>query len=818
MAESEFLARFVVRKEMFERMFNDIATADYSVPQQHYVIIGQRGQGKTTLLRRIKIACLHDLVLADKLIPVKFSEEQYQIRSLVRLWEEVADTLHADYPMLFSGLVDKLEKLSEEDDYQSTCFACLDEAVRSTGKNILLLIDNIDQLFDKLSLKEQRTLREILTVSPTYRIIGGSTKMLEHHFDYSKPFFEFFRIEKLTGLTSNECVELLRALAGDAEKEKIEKIIAQNPERIELLRRLTGGVPRTMVMLFDIFMDESGNAFQDLMKVLDEVTPLYKHRMDDLPAQLQDIMHAIAINWDGMSGKEIAKETGLETNAISAQLSKLEKIGVVYSEAIGKNKVYQITERFFNIWYLMRFGRKKDRQRVEWLVKFLESWCTPEELKNRAKSLMDSMNAGKAGASHVFHMTEALCYAGLDANWEDSLKKSARGYLEQCDPELGREISPSDWELYEKAGELLDNKKFDDALEVALQIKRKSGLVLNLLGIIYAELKNYSEAEKCFLSSIEKGDINALNNIAIFYYDQKMFAEAEKYYLLAINEGHKKAFFNIACLYHDQQKFVAAEKYYLLAIENGLINAFNNLGVVYRDQQKFAEAEKYYLLAIENGDEDALNNLANVYKTQNNITDAEKYYFLAIERGVVKAFFNIAIFYHEQQRYMEAEKYYLLAIESGDLRALDNYALFLYERASNPEKALSLITQSFIQQKTYHDTHTLALIQLWNDQFSESYTTFTDWLHTYKDTLKNDDIIEYLTLLLAQKQLHRAKSLFELPEYQFKDRIKPFWYALARLMSDEMKTEAAKMGRELEESVIEILARVKEYQEKYHTG
>lgn len=44
---------------------------------------------------------------------------------------------------------------------------------------------------------------------------------------------------------------------------------------------------------------------------------------------------------------------------------------------------------------------------------------------------------------------------------------------------------------------------------------------------------------------------------------------------------------------------------------------------------------------------------------------------------------------------------------------------------------------------------------------------------------------------------------------------KPFWYALARLMGDEMKTESAKMGRELEESVVVIIARVKEYQAKY---
>ncbi len=1007
MTEAEFLAGFAVRKAIFERIYTDIATADYSVPQQHYIIIGQRGQGKTTLLRRIKIACLQDEKLSKKLIPVKFSEEQYQIRSLVRLWEEVADTLHYDYPTLFPGLVDRLEKLSEESDYPTTCFNCLDEAVRHAGKNILLLIDNIDQLFDKLSLKEQRTLREILTVSPFYRIIGGSTKMLEYQFDYSKPFYEFFRIEKLTGLTSNECIDLLRALAGEAEKETIETIISQNPQRIELLRRLTGGVPRTMVMLFDIFMDETGNAFQDLMKVLDEVTPLYKHRMDDLPPQLQDIMHAVAMNWDGISVKEIAKQTGLATNAISAQLNKLEKTGIVYSEAIGKNKVYQINERFFNIWYLMRFGRKRDRQRVEWLVKFLESWCTPEELKSRAKNLMDLIKGGKTGASHVFHMTEALCYSGLDVETEYSLKRSARGYLEKCDPELCREISQSDRELYERVFDLWDNKNYADALNVAMQIKHENKRSLNLVGTLHAKLKNYTKAEKYYLLAIEKGDVKALNNIAglynnqqkyaeaekyyllaiekgdiralnniaglyndqqkyskaekycllaiekgdvkalynianlyykqqefveaekyyllaikngnigalnniatlydcqqkyvkaekyyllaiekgdenalynianlyykqqefveaekyyllaikngnigalnniatlydcqqkyveaekyyllaiekgnenalyniaILYADQKKYGEAEKYYLLAIEKGDVDALNNIASLYADQKKYAEAEKYYLFAIEKGIVDAFYNIAILYADQKKYGEAEKYYLLAIEKGDVDALNNIANLYADQKKYDDAEKYYLLAIEKDIVDAFYNVALLYEEQHKIDEAEKNYLLAIEKGDVDALNDYAWLLYKQVTGPEKALSYIAKSISQNKDDSNTLNYALIQLWNDLFSESYTTFTDWLQTYKDTIKNNDIIEYLTLLLAKKQLHRAKTLFELPEHQLKDRFKPFWYALARLMGDEMKTESAKMGRELEESVMEILARVNEYQGKY---
>ena len=59
------------------------------------------------------------------------------------------------------------------------------------------------------------------------------------------------------------------------------------------MRRLTSGVPRTIVLLFEIFVDnESGDSFRDLETILDRVTPLYKHRMDDLSPQQQEIVHA----------------------------------------------------------------------------------------------------------------------------------------------------------------------------------------------------------------------------------------------------------------------------------------------------------------------------------------------------------------------------------------------------------------------------------------------------------------------------------------------------------------------------------------------
>lgn len=108
--------------------------------------------------------------------------------------------------------------------------------------------------------------------------------------------------------------------------ERIEEIITQHPERIEAVRRLTDGVPRTIVLLFQIIMEGAkDSSFTYLGETIDKTTPLYKHRMDDLTRQQQVIVNAIAMNWDAMNVKEITEQTRLPSKTISAQLTVLQK-------------------------------------------------------------------------------------------------------------------------------------------------------------------------------------------------------------------------------------------------------------------------------------------------------------------------------------------------------------------------------------------------------------------------------------------------------------------------------------------------------------
>ena len=381
MSEVEFLERFVVRQEVFDEIYEALQGTDYSVPNQHHIIVGQRGQGKTTILRKLKIEIQKDKKLSKFLLPVQFTEEQYSMRGLCSLWERVAEHLEDNYEGLFEGALEKVETHEDDDSYEMKCFSYLEKQLKQHDKKLVLLIDNINILLESLKEQEQHHLREILLTSSSFIIVGGSIKMFEQQYEYSKPFYEFFNIIALEGLTFEESVALLRILGDKEQIKKIENIITNNPARIETLRLVTGGVPRTMVMLFDIFIEDNANTFDDLIKVLDDVTPLYQERMNHIPKVLQNITHAIAINWDGMLTKEIAKKTKLTSKVVSAQLKQLERYQIVDSVSLGKNKIYSIKERFFNIWYLMRFGKKKDRNRVECLIQFLMAWYSRDKSK-----------------------------------------------------------------------------------------------------------------------------------------------------------------------------------------------------------------------------------------------------------------------------------------------------------------------------------------------------------------------------------------------------------------------------------------------------
>lgn len=553
--QDELIENFVIREKEFKKIFKDISNSTMQNPEQHYIIQGQRGQGKTTLILRLYYEILNSEVLKEWLIPIKFSEEQYNIRTLSKLWENIAEELEDIEG--FEELYEEFENSFDNSDYEESSFFILEESLKQNQKKIIVFIDNIGDIFKRLNNKEEQRFREILLTSSEIRIIGTSSIVLESTYDYSKPFYEFFKIINLVGLNREETETLLLNLSKHYNESAVEEIIKNEPQRLELLRRLTSGVPRTIVLLFEIFADnKDGNSFKDLEILLDRVTPLYKHRMDDLSPQQQEIIHTIAINWDGMSTKEIATKTRLESKAISSQLKLLEKNSIVEKVPIDKkNYFYLIKERFFNIWYLMRYGKRRDKSRVLWLIKFLEGWCSQKEIITRAKNHINMLKNSKVYDKFALYLSETYAHLLKDDNLQHELITTTREVLKDK-KELLKELSNSDKELYEEADKLYEKGEYKKTLKKLLEIKHQNKKVLYNIAYLYRNLKEYKKAEEYYLMAIEKGHIEAILNLAYLYFIQKIKKEeALKYAKLAYEKrqnNRETSFLSFIFLWNNQ--------------------------------------------------------------------------------------------------------------------------------------------------------------------------------------------------------------------------------------------------------------------------
>ncbi|MCK4296601.1 MAG: SEL1-like repeat protein [Candidatus Marinimicrobia bacterium] len=686
----ELIDNFVVRLDIFNDIFTDIKSSKMQHPEQHYIIQGVRGQGKTTLLLRIAYEIENDKELNKRLINVVFSEEQYSINKLYKLWESTAEYLK-NYTG-FEDLYDRMRDFEFNDDYEDRCFQLLEKYCKQNKKKLVLFIDNIDEMFGKLTRKEHHRLREVLIESAEFKIIGASSVSLEFHYDYGKPFYEFFMMPQLKGLSLEETKILILYLGEYYKKERIKAIVKNQPGRIEALRRITGGVIRTIILLYGIFADkEEGNAFQDLEKILDEVTTLYKHRMEKLSAQQQEIVDFIALIWDAVSTKEIAQKTRIKSKAVSSQLKFLQKNHIIEKqETKTKNNLYRLSERFFNIWYLMRHGGKREESKVRWLVEFLQIWCDEKELENRTKKQLGAIQKGKIYDKQALYMTEALARTPIKRELQDKLIKQTRNYLQSQHSELLSDLSYSDKELKIRALEIFKEKKdIKSAIKYIEQIKIKDKYDFKVLGQAYLlDFKNPERGKEYLLKAVEEGDSEAMNNLALgalakFYETVKEdYNKAEEYYLKAFDKNVEPALSDLIALYILKLKeFKKTEKYLLIAIEKGDIKAILIIAKLYEEKFKnFKKAEKYYLKAVEKGDSGAMYNLALLYETEfKDIKKAEEYYLKAVEKDNSGAMYNLALLYKtEFKDIKKAEMYYLKAVEKGDSGAMYNLAL-LYE-------------------------------------------------------------------------------------------------------------------------------------------
>lgn len=811
-SKEQLIDNFVVRIDLFKRLFNEIKTTKNNFPEQHYIIEGKRGMGKTTMLLRLNYEIENDPDLNTWLIPLVFNEEEYSINTLFKFWERIAALLE-EYDTTFRGLSKEMDALYEKkqkhDTYEEDIFKLLIQYLRNHGKKIILFIDNFGDIFNKFKPREVQRLREVLQSNNDIGIVAGSSIILDAFHDVKHPFYEFFKIQRLRGLDRKEAEALLLKLDEGNPDRTIQFIIDNYGGRVEALRRLTGGVIRTIVLLFEIFSDDkNGDTFKDLETLLDRVTPLYKHRMDELPSAQQEIVEALALGWDGMTVKEIAQKTREESKVISAQMNQLVKNEVVLKIITNsKNHIYQIDERFFNIWYLMRYSRKGDIKKVIWLVRFLDDWCDESDLSSQNKKFIKALERGRYDMDGALYKTQAFMEAKSLSDYDkDALLYATRNFFAKNNVDYLKYLSKSDREKREEANRESKKGNYNQAIFILNQMKKPA---YDEIAICYGKLGEFEKAESIYLKDFPKTEKWLLGWL---YIHLKQYEKAEILFREGASMNVEEAYSSLAVALKGQKRYTEAERILLEGHEKGF-DMDNDLEWFYKyDSKDYKKAEVFYLENIEKGKTKFLQKLAELYNVFiQDYKKAEEYYLKAIEYNHDSPFSELGDLYaYKFLDYRKAQYYYLKAIGNGDSTIYNELAWTYFKLKEFPTLAQFYI--KIAQQIDLHDYYIFNCISLWNNNFISANRYRSELIYD-ENFLESrfEDIKFLLLLMLAKKQyviLYRYFTNDSGKELETKDRFKPIWYALMFYMLDQYPNEYLKMGEELRETVEEILAQV----------
>ena len=483
LTDDEIVASFCVRTGEFEALLECLRTST-GQSNAHALVIGPRGSGKTHLLLRVVAEVRRDASLAG-FYPIVFAEESYEISTIGEFWleclgrlaEQAPDDERADLRLSY----DDLRSTGNDRDLADRCLGSVLDFADRHGKRVMLLVENLNMLFsDMVDPDAGWRLRHTLQNEPRIVLLGSATSQFEEIDHPEHALYDLFRVITLRPLDTDACVALWRAVSGET----------TTTRAVRPLQILTGGNPRLLAIIARFGAGQSFEELMDnLLDLVDDHTEYFKSHLEALPVLERRVYLALARLWRPSTAREIANLARLDTNKCSALLKRLEGRGAVTAEGgTPRRRQYYLTERLYNIYYLLRRGSGSDRV-VKALIDFMVSLYSPvviwDVFKQTSERVLDA---------HIWspHTTSYFINAMFDEAEELTKLGQVDGALEVYDETIRRfdadgEAGGETWAAQALAGKMLllsgSNRKHEaiavcDGLISKFETRKEPELVL----------------------------------------------------------------------------------------------------------------------------------------------------------------------------------------------------------------------------------------------------------------------------------------------------------------------------------------------------
>lgn len=361
----ELDAMLVGRRPIVDKLVADLVADAAKPTPRHWQLVGPRGSGKSHLTQYVALR-----LAAEGWAVARLSEEQYRVNSLGDLLEQIVVRLEDTDE---SPLADV-----KAEDLEDRAIDRIRAWRKQHDRPVLVVVENLRLLFERKirGQRDQARLRELLGRHAPFVLLATSTSLGEATTHHDAPFYDFFQTIQLDDLSVDEVAELILARARWDQAKALLEQADRLRARVRAMYHFSGGNPRLVMALYGVLRaGVTDELYQELLSLLDAVTPYYQARLQDVSPQSERVLAEMALAGKRLTPAGIARRCRMPTNQITALISKLEaeRFIVPAGRPDGRSRYYDLTDRLFRIWMQMREDRTAGA-RLRSLAEFFQRW------------------------------------------------------------------------------------------------------------------------------------------------------------------------------------------------------------------------------------------------------------------------------------------------------------------------------------------------------------------------------------------------------------------------------------------------------------
>jgi tetratricopeptide (TPR) repeat protein len=404
MGREDLEALFVQREDLLSRVVDLVRDGVLTPAKHHYLLVGPRGTGKTHTVSLVYHRCREQEEIFDKLVIAWLREEEWGVSLFLDLLLRILRVLQEESPNEeLAGRIEALFGMSQA------------EAERAAGdmlkdyvgdRTLLLIVENLDSLFEGLANEGQQRLRAYLQENPFCTIVATAPSLFSGVSRKNSPFYGFFAVQHLENLNPEQARKMLVKIARHQGDEELAALL-QTPvgkARVKAIHHLAGGNHRIYVILAQFLTSESLDQLVDpFLGTMDDLTPYYQSRMMLLSPQQRKVVEFLCEKSHPVAVKDIAQRCFMTHQTASSQLKKLREMCYVASISVGREAYYELREPLMRLCLEVKKYRGEP---IRLFVDFLRYWYSRSDINKLIDGIEDEAGLEKEYLNHALKLYE----------------------------------------------------------------------------------------------------------------------------------------------------------------------------------------------------------------------------------------------------------------------------------------------------------------------------------------------------------------------------------------------------------------------------